>query len=314
MKLDLTKLKRYSIHERRSKVSVENFVGKYEKGSTFARFLRSIPPILGGEEFHFIVRSVKHAKKRGKKVVVGFGAHVLKVGLSSLIIQLLENKLLDHVAVTGAFLVHDVELTMAGLTSEDVAEQIRDGSFGMAQETSLFLNRAIREGFVNGEGLAHSVASRIKDAFSPPAGPSVLASCVAMGVGLSAHVALGSDINHMHPEADGESIGAGSLRDFHAFTEVVMGMDEGVYVNIGSAVILPEVFLKSVSLARNLGCPLKNITTAALDFNRHYRVWENVVKRPTSDGGRGVYLVGHHEIMIPLLVAALIEDEDAEKK
>lgn len=314
MKFDLTKLNRHSIYDRKSKVTKENLAESYRKGSTFVDFLRTIPPILGGEDFHFIVKRIGDAKAGGKRIIVGLGAHVLKVGLSPLIIQLLKRKFIDHVAVTGAFLIHDVELAMAGQTSEDVAEQIRDGSFGMAEETSGFLNGAIREGVREGKGMAFSVASKINEAIQTPAGPSILGSCAENGVGVSAHVAIGSDINHMHPEADGESIGVGSLRDFHAFTEVVMEMDEGVYLNIGSAVILPEVFLKAVSIARNLGCPLKNIATAALDFNRHYRVSENVVKRPTQDGGRGVYLVGHHEILIPLLVAALIESDDAKTK
>lgn len=308
MKLDLTKLKRYSIHERRSKVSVKNLAECYRRGSSFADFLGTIPPILGGEDFFFLVERIKAAKGGRKKVIFGLGAHVLKVGLSSLMIQLLEGKFVDHVAVTGAFLIHDVELAMAGMTSENVGEQIRDGSFGMAEETSLFINGATKEGVEKGEGLALSVASRIGVAFPSGKGPSVLASCVENKVGISAHVAIGSDINHMHPEASGEVIGAGSLRDFHRFVEVVGDMEEGVYVNLGSAVILPEVFLKAVSIARNLGRPLKKITTAAMDFNRHYRVWENVVKRPTEEGGKGVYLVGHHEIMVPLLVAALIED------
>lgn len=310
MALDLKKLRRYSIFERRSKVGVDNMAEAYRKGSSLGDFFRSIPPVLGGKDLLFLIEKIRETRSKGRRIIFGMGAHVLKVGLSPLVNQLVERGFVDHMAVTGAFLVHDVELAIAGITSEDVPEQLKDGSFGMAEETSRFLNEAIREGVAEGHGLGFSVASKIERSASPHKERSVLAGCVSSGVGVSVHVAVGTDINHMHPEADGESIGAGSLRDFHLFTERVMEMEGGVYLNIGSAVVLPEVFLKAISLARNLGHPLEDITTGALDFIRHYRVMENVVKRPTQERGRGVYIVAQHEILFPLLAAGLIEKDD----
>jgi len=188
-----------------------------------------------------------------------------------------------------------------------VDEQLADGSFGMVEDTTRLINLAVRDGATKGLGLALSVAERMEAEKLPLIGKSILAASMKLGVGLSAHVALGTDITHMHPEADGASIGKCSMKDFHTFTKAVMEMEGGLYLNVGSAVILPEVFLKAVSMARNLGSSLKDISTGAMDFNRHYRVEENVVRRPVLLGGKGVYLIGHHEIMIPLISAALLD-------
>ncbi len=310
MEPDLTKLTRYSLFDRKSKFDASCCSGRFSKEGGLKGFFETIPRVLGGEDFFLLTEAWRKAVREGNKVIVGMGAHVIKVGLAPLVIQLMEEGFINHLAVTGAFLVHDVELAMAGYTSEDVAEKIRDGSFGMALETATFINGAIGEGVRKGNGLADSVADRIVKESLPREKESVFAAATRNDVSLSAHVALGTDITHMHPEADGAAIGKGSLADFRLFTDGVMKMEGGVYLNVGSAVILPEVFLKAVSIARNLGTPLESITTGAIDFTRHYRVMENVVRRPLLGEKKGFYLLGHHEIMIPLLTAALLGLED----
>jgi hypothetical protein len=307
MELDLNKLKRYSLSSRKSKVEADQFGKRFKVDGGLDALFDSIPRVLGGKDFFGLVNRWGEARDRGNSVIVGMGAHVIKVGLSPLIIQLMEEGWITHIAVTGAFLVHDVEVALLGCTSEDVVEQLADGSFGMVEDTTRLINLAVRDGATKGSGLALSVAERMESEKLPLIGKSILAASMKLGVGLSAHVALGTDITHMHPEADGASIGKCSMKDFHTFTKAVMEMEGGLYLNVGSAVILPEVFLKAVSMARNLGSSLKDITTGAMDFNRHYRVEENVVRRPVLQGGKGVYLIGHHEIMIPLISAALLD-------
>lgn len=307
---DLKKLKRYSLYSRKSKVSEEWFSRPYEKGGGAGALFDSLPSLLAGEDLKFLVGRWLTVRREGGKVIAALGAHVVKVGLSPLVIQLLEEGFIQHVAVTGSFLVHDAELAMAGFTSEDVAERIRDGSFGMAEETSVFINGAINRGVAEGKGLGQSVASAIAESEFPHRDKSILAACHRSGVSVSVHVALGTDITHMHPEADGRALGEGSMRDFHLFVDQVCSLEGGLYLNVGSAVVLPEVFLKAVSIARNLGHPLRDLVTAALDFQKHYRVWENVVRRPIIEGGRGIYIIGHHEITIPLITAFLLEGKN----
>ncbi len=307
MELDLNKLKRYSLSSRKSKVETDQFGKRFKMDGGLDALFDSIPRVLGGKDFFDLVNRWGEARDRGNSIIVGMGAHVIKVGLSPLIIQLMEEGWITHLSVTGAFLVHDVEVALLGCTSEDVVEQLADGSFGMVEDTTRLINLAVRDGATKGLGLALSVAERMEAEKLPLIGKSILAASMKLGVGLSAHVALGTDITHMHPEADGASIGKCSMKDFHTFTKAVMEMEGGLYLNVGSAVILPEVFLKAVSMARNLGSSLKDISTGAMDFNRHYRVEENVVRRPVLLGGKGVYLIGHHEIMIPLISAALLD-------
>jgi hypothetical protein len=237
------------------------------------------------------------------------GAHPLKVGLSPLIVDLLERGLLSAVAMNGAGIIHDFELAFQGATSEDVAEALGDGSFGMARETGEFLNIAIRDGVAQpGVGIGRAVGERIHNAGLPYAHLSVLAACARLGVPACVHVAVGTDIIHMHPQVDGAALGEGSLRDFHLLSSIVAQLEGGVFLNLGSAVILPEVFLKALSLARNLGYTVNTFTTVDLDFVRHYRPMVNVVTRPTLQGGRGFHLTGHHEILFPLLCAAVLEE------
>jgi hypothetical protein len=220
----------------------------------------------------------------------------------------MEEGLIHCLAMNGAGIIHDLELALVGKTSEDVEEGLEAGAFGMAEETSIFLNESIREGVKKGLGIGEAIGRRLLSEDFPHRQYSLLAAGARLGIPITVHVAIGTDIIHMHPSANGEAIGEGSLRDFHKLTAVVSQLRGGVYLNIGSAVILPEVFLKALTLARNLGYDVQDFTTVNMDFMQHYRPTTNVVKRPTQQSGRGYTLIGHHEIMVPLLVAALLEE------
>jgi hypothetical protein len=255
-----------------------------------------------------VVRAISEARAAGRGIIWGFGAHVIKTGLSPILIDLAERGFVSAFATNGAGVIHDFEIALAGSTSEDVDEALGPGRFGMAEETGRLLNGAIKDGVARGLGLGQSVAAYLLDARPRFAHLSVACAAARLGVPLTVHVALGTDIIHMHPAASGAAIGEGSLRDFRYFTSNVAKLESGVYLNCGSAVVLPEVFLKAVALARNRGIPLTGLTTVNLDFARLYRPQTNVVVRPPAGtGGKGYSLVGHHEILIPLLAAALVE-------
>jgi hypothetical protein len=272
-------------------------------------FLGSLPRTLSAADLREIVQRIAAAVRAQRPVVLGMGAHPLKVGLSPLIIDLLERGVLSAVAMNGAGIIHDFELAYHGETSEDVAEALGNGSFGMARETGEFLNSAIRTGVAQaGVGIGRAVGEQMCAARLPHVHLSVLAACARLEVPACVHVAIGTDIIHMHPQAEGAAIGEGSLRDFHLLTAVVAQLEGGVFINLGSAVIIPEVFLKALALARNLGHTINTFTTVDLDFVRHYRPAMNIVSRPTQQGGRGFHLTGHHEILFPLLCAAVIEE------
>jgi hypothetical protein len=241
------------------------------------------------------------------------GAHPLKVGLSPLIIRLLERGGLQGVAMNGAGIIHDFEIAWAGRTSEDVAAEIGSGSFGMAAETGQRLNEAIRKGWEQGRGIGDAVGAMIQETRLPYRHLSITAAGYRLGIPVTVHVAVGTDIIHLHPEASGEAIGEGSHRDFRLFAALLSRLRGGVYLNLGSAVILPEVFLKALTLTRNLGYPVRDFTTVNMDFIPHYRPLTNVVRRPTLDGGKGFHLTGHHEIMFPLLAAAVMEQIEGAK-
>lgn len=249
------------------------------------------------------------ARRRGRPVIVGMGAHVTKVGLNPILIDLMRKGVITALAMNGAVIIHDFELAYLGQTSEEVEAEIDSGRFGMAEDTGRILNEAITDGWKRGLGIGGAVGRYILDhpKLFPHRRYSILATGARLGLPVTVHVAIGTDIIHMHPRANGEAIGEGSLRDFRALAAVVSGMEGGVYLNLGSAVLLPEVFLKTVTLGRNLGRPLKRITTVNMDFLPHYRPLANVVRRPTQKGGRGYSLTGHHELMIPLLAAAVME-------
>ena len=307
--IDLTRAVTYPLTQRKSQVAASALGVPWRIGGSIRDFLNSLPRLLAAADLREVTQRIVAAVRAQRPVVLGMGAHPLKVGLSPLIIDLLERGLLSAVAMNGAGIIHDFELAYQGETSEDVAEALRDGSFGMARETGEFLNTAIRAGVAQaGVGIGRAVGEQIRAAGLPYAHLSVLAACARLGVPACVHVALGTDIIHMHPQADGAAIGEGSLRDFHLLASVVARLEGGVFMNLGSAVIIPEVFLKALSLARNLGHTVNTFTTVDLDFMRHYRPAVNVVTRPTQQGGRGFHLTGHHEIVFPLLCAAVREE------
>ena len=298
-------LKTYSIKERQSKVRVEDFASIPSKGATVAEFLDSLPGILAAKDLLAVAAAVVAAHKAGSTVALGIGAHVIKVGLGPLIIDLMERGIVSAVAMNGACVVHDFETAYAGCTSEDVDKELGEGAFGMAEETGRIVNQAIKKSGSKGLGLA--VGEMIEASSFPHRKKSILAAGARLGVPITVHVAIGTDILHIHPQMDGGATGEASLIDFRIFSSVVSTLEGGVYLNVGSAVILPEVFLKALTLVRNLGHKVEKFTTVNMDFMQHYRPLTNVVRRPTQGGGAGYRLTGHHEIMVPLLYAAIIE-------
>jgi hypothetical protein len=299
------------LSERKSKVSLSMSGQAWEKGQALSEFMDRLPSTLGAADLREVVRRICKARREKRPVLLGMGAHPIKVGLSPIIIDLMERGILSGVAMTGAGIIHDAEMALAGRTSEDVAASVADGSFGMSRDTADFLNRAIaREGEPD-LGLGAAVGQALLEAEVPHGGHSILLAGSRVGVPVTVHVALGTDIIHIHPSVDPAATGIATHLDFRIFAGLVASLEGGVYLNLGSAVLLPEVFLKALTLVRNLGHQVQNITTVNLDFNRHYRPRMNVVERPTKDGGKGFELVGHHEIMLPLLAAAIIESIDA---
>ncbi|HEY4715817.1 MAG TPA: hypothetical protein VII00_01800 [bacterium] len=305
--LDFSRIKRYSLKNRPSKVKTGDFCGNFSAGGSFAGFFESIPKILAGKDIRELVERIVSARRNNKPVLIGMGAHSIKVGLSPLFVQLMDMGIVTGFALNGACLVHDFEIAFAGKTSEDVDDALSTGSFGMADETGRIINTAIKKGVKKGYGIGRSVGEAIFKSRMKYGELSLLGNACRLKIPVSVHVALGTDIIHFHPEADGSAIGKGSLRDFHLLTSMVADLSGGVFLNVGSAVIIPEVFLKAVTIARNLGCKVNNIFTANLDFIQHYRPITNVVRRPVAGAGKGVALTGHHEIMLPLIFRAVME-------
>ncbi|MFO0775263.1 MAG: hypothetical protein U0172_11430 [Nitrospiraceae bacterium] len=289
---------------------MSDFASAWRPGGRFSDFLDSLPHILAADTFRTVAKTIARAHRQDRQVILGMGAHPIKVGLSPLVIDLMKRGIVTAVALNGAGIVHDFEIALLGQTSEDVEAEIDSGRFGMAEETGHILNMAMRAGARDGKGIGEAVGHYLVEHSKhfPNNNLSILANGYRLGVPVTVHVAVGTDIIHMHPAADGAAIGAGSLVDFRKLTAVVSSMEGGVYLNLGSAVILPEVFLKAVTLGRNLGHPLRKITTVNMDFLTHYRPLTNVVRRPTQKGGTGYTLTGHHEIMFPLLAAAIYEN------
>ncbi len=308
--IDLSKLKTYPLGRRHSKVRVSDFSVAWRRGGSLRRFLQSLPDILAVKTLRAVAQAIARAHRRSRPVIVGLGAHPTKVGLNPILVDLMERGIVTAVAMNGAVIIHDFELALMGHTSEEVDAEIDSGRFGMAEETGRMLNEAIVRGSKEGLGIGEAIGQSINlhQRQFPQHRTSLLATGARLGIPVTVHVALGTDIIHMHPSADGAAIGAGSLLDFRKLAAVVAGMEGGVYLNLGSAVILPEVFIKTVSLGRNLGHALSDITTVNMDFLPNYRPFTNVVKRPTQKGGRGYSLIGHHEIMVPLLAAAVLEE------
>jgi hypothetical protein len=302
---DLASVRTYPLASRKSKANAVDFARLPAPGSSVAAFVDGLPNILAGADFKAVVSALRAARDGGAGVIWGIGAHVIKTGLSPVLIDLMERGYVSALATNGAGIIHDFELALSGSTSEDVEEALGPGRFGMAEETGTQLNAAIVEGAARGMGLGQSVAAYLARIKPPHAGVSLLAAAARLGIPVTVHVAIGTDIIHMHPAASGAAIGEASLRDFRYFVANVARLKGGVYLNCGSAVVLPEVFLKAVALARNTGAALDGLTTVNIDFMRMYRPQTNVVTRPVAGIGKGYSLVGHHEILIPLLAAAL---------
>ena len=303
---DLSGVKTYPLASRKSKAKVADFAVPF-KARDVRLFVDSLPSILAGADFKAIVGALRAARDGGHGLLWGLGAHVLKTGLSPILIELMEQGYICALAMNGAGVIHDFELALSGATSEDVDEALGPGRFGMAEETGRELNAIIRNGVARGLGLGQAVVEHLHQHQPPHANVSVLAAAGRLEIPVTVHVAIGTDIIHMHKDASGAALGEGSLRDFRYFVSNVARLDRGVYLNCGSAVVLPEVFLKAVALARNIGRSLEGLTTVNLDFMRQYRAQTNVVTRPVVGVGRGYSLVGHHELLIPLLAAALAD-------
>lgn len=306
--IDLSLVRTIPITTRKSKVTTKDFARLYNpKTQSFARFVDSLPRILAAEELREIVDDVVRARKRKKPVIMMIGAHVVKVGLSPLIVDLLKRKVVTALAMNSAAAIHDVETAMWGKTSEDVAAYLVDGRFGMSRETGEFINGVLNGSVYQGEeGYGEALGRALLEHRAPNRGLSILATCYSHDVPVTVHAAIGTDIIHQQPSMDGAATGEMSFRDFKVLCNVVKDLGGGgVVLHIGSAVILPEVFLKALTVSRNLGYRVRNFTTVNFDMLRHYRPAVNVVQRPTQNGGKGFNITGHHEIMIPLLCAML---------
>jgi len=305
--IDFSKLSTYSIYDRKSKVTLDDFARPCSKGGSFKSFLDSLPNQLGASDIRTVINAIVTAVKNDRTVMLAMGAHVIKVGLNPILIQLIEKGIIHAVALNGAGIIHDTELALAGKTSEDVSAVLGDGQFGMARETAEFICNAIQTSVQSSAGLGTAIGQAIIDNNLPYANQSLIATCVRMNIPVTVHVAIGTDIVHMHHGFDPEAAGAASYKDFNTFSSVVATLTNGVYLNVGSAVILPEVFLKALTLTRNLGFPVHSFTAVNLDFIRQYRPLTNVVNRPTQSNGVGINLIGHHEILLPLIAWGVME-------
>lgn len=304
---DLSGVRTYPLKSRPSKARVEDFGRPVAAQATVGDFLDALPNFLAAADLKAVAAAVAVAARTDAGVVWGLGAHVIKTGLSPIIIDLMERGFVSAIATNGAAVIHDFEVALVGATSEDVDQTLGPGTFGMADETGRLLNGAINDGVGRGLGIGQAVSRYLHERSPQFARSSVLAAAGRLGIPVTVHVAVGTDIIHMHPAASGAALGEGSLRDFRYLVSNVARLERGVFLNCGSAVVLPEVFLKAVALARNRGVALAELTTVNLDFVRGYRPQTNVVSRPTAGtAGRGYSLVGHHEIMIPLLAAAIL--------
>jgi len=302
------RIKTYSVRTRYSKVKRGDFAKIPVKGASFRSFYDSLPNILKAKDIRAIADAIVKGRRQKKSVIFMAGAHVIKCGLNPVLIELLKRKVITCICLNGAGIIHDFEIALQGKTSEDVGENLKDGKFGMGRETADFLNLAIKEGASEGLGCGASVALKIADSRLPHKNLSLLYNAYKNKIPVCVFVAIGTDIIHQHPSFDAASTGEGSLRDFYLLVENINKLNNGgVVLNFGSAVIMPEVFLKALNLARNLKAGVKNFTTANFDMIYHYRPSQNVVSRPVASGGKGYYIIGHHEINLPLLAQAVIE-------
>jgi hypothetical protein len=322
--LELGAVSTYPLASRKSKVSVENFAKAPAAKMSLEQFLDALPNFLGAADLRQFLSAVQRARENKRTILWGLGGHVIKVGLGPVLIDLMERGLISGIALNGAALIHDFEIAIAGNTSEDVDAGIGAGKFGMARETGEQINQIAKDAVNSRIGYGEAAGEFLSSAAAKAryASSSVVASAYRLKIPVTVHLAIGADIPHMHPSADGAALGAASYRDFRLFCGLVRSMQPGgVYLNWGSAVVLPEIFLKAVSVVRNLGVALRPITTANFDFIQHYRPLQNVVKRPTladsKHGGvesKGYAFTGHHELLMPLVAAALVAGWPAAKK
>jgi hypothetical protein len=308
--LDFSKLSTYPLASRPSKVTVADFAKPLAEDATVGGFLDSLPRILAADDLRAVASAIRSARERGLPVIAGMGGHVIKTGLGPVLVDLMERGVLTALAMNGSCLVHDFEIAVSGGTSEDVDATLGSGAFGAAEETGRSLNDAASLAMSAEIGLGEAVGRTLHEMDAPHAGASLLHSAYRLRVPVTVHVAIGNDIPHIHPSADGAAVGAATHRDFRLLCSLVRELDGGgVYLNLGSAVVLPEVFLKAITVVRNLGYGLEGFVTANFDFIQHYRPLTNVVRRPTAGHGRGYAITGHHEIMIPLLAAAILAEK-----
>ena len=308
--LEFDDVSTYPIGGRTSKVHVGLFAKPSSADDSVRDFIEKLPGILGAERLRNLIAAIRSARTSEKAVIWGMGGHVIKCGLGPTMVELMRDGFVSGIAMNGAAAIHDFEIAFEGSTSEEVENELGSGRFGMARETGEYINVAINRGATDGIGIGESIGRFIvesgRDIPFKHRDASVLAEAYSRSIPVTVHLAIGTDITHIHPSASGEKLGEGTMRDFKLLCELTKGLDGGgVYVNVGSAVILPEVFLKAVSVVRNLGGSLTGFTTANLDFIQHYRPTQNVLKRPTQGGGQAIALTGHHEIMLPLIAAAL---------
>jgi hypothetical protein len=306
--IDLGRVKTHPLADRpRNNVGVAEFAVEWTPGGGFSAFLERLPNVLAAADLKAVIAAIVRAHRNQSPVIFGMGAHVVKVGLGPIVVDLMQRGVLSGVAMNGAGIIHDLEVAMTGRTSEEVGPALDDGTFGMAEEPAAVICRAVAAPASQIEGLGRAVGATVLQAGFPFAPKSILAAGARLDTPVTVHVAIGTDTLHMHPGFDAGRIGAASHLDFRILAAQVARLEGGVYINAGSAVILPEVFLKAVSLARNVGHRLEAFTTVNLDFIRHYRPMVNVVQRPTARGGQGINLVGHHEILLPLIAAGVLE-------
>lgn len=305
--LDFGRIRTYPLRERDNKLQAGNLARPWQKGAGISDLVASLPDVLAASDFRAVVNATVTAYRNRRPVVLLFGGHVIKVGLTPVLVDLMQRGIVNALATNGAGAIHDFELALIGATSEDVQHGLDDGSFGMIDETGRQMNAALADGVQQGIGAGRALGEAILKGPFPHKQLSILHQGVLSHTPVTVHIAIGTDIIHQHPTADGAVLGEATYLDFQKFCAVVAQLEGGVLINIGSAVLLPEVFLKALTIARNLGHTVENFTTATFDMNRHYRPTENVVRRPTHKGGHGYYLIGHHELLVPLWAAAVLE-------
>jgi hypothetical protein len=309
--IDFTHISTYPLESRKSKVAAGMFGKGMDGSENLLGFVSKLPQILAGQSLRNLIRALLYARSSSKPIIWGLGGHVVKVGLGPVINDLMRSGFVTGIAMNGSAAIHDFEVALSGATSEEVEDQIGQGRFGMARETGEYINSGIEEAAADhiglGEGLGRFITNGTKKNLAFRYQPiSILAEAYSLKIPVTVHVAIGTDIIHAHPQASGIALGETTYHDFQLFCSMAKELDGGgVYLNVGSAVVLPEVFLKAVSVVRNLGHRLEEFTTANLDFIQHYRPMQNVLKRPTQNSGQSIALTGHHEIMVPLIAAAL---------